>query len=453
MKRICIVLLSLALLLACVPTPDAEVVINKADGTLEEIIHPATVPPETDATLPTAGIASPPASAGTTATPMKEYHWEGSFSVAAAMDRLDVFVDATVQVPESGTAPVYRISYLPPEREQIDLLLRTFFGDSPVFVADRTKTKAYYKAQMERYAAEKDRETDAAVIAQWQMLLDRTAKDYAEAPEAQQAVTWDGKMADDVLLMAENGDGTYRYLHVNNQRISFEDAPDTTQYIRSRTMQRSIETDEEAAALQLCERVLDALGIDAAFAGIRSTQESTRAFGSRIADGYVLWFDPLYGGYPVTAEERFMGFQEALDAAGGSSDAGPTYSIPYEQEQLSMVAVGDHIESFLFTGTPHVLQTENEAAALLPYARIRELFENSIGKVMFVNKGEPMKLNVHTVRLTMRRVPIENRQTEFYLLPVWEFLAAVESGHPSMDASLQAVCVLRLNALDGSIVS
>ena len=47
MKRIIILCLSLALLLACVPTPEEEFVVNKGDGTLEEIIH-ATAAPDGD---------------------------------------------------------------------------------------------------------------------------------------------------------------------------------------------------------------------------------------------------------------------------------------------------------------------------------------------------------------------------------------------------------------------
>lgn len=450
MKRIFVCCLLLALL-ACVPTPEQEIVVNRADGVLEDIIHPTEEPTHTAATLPNTGTNAPSPDATAEATPisMKETRWEESFSVAAAMDRLDVFVDADVRYPESGTAPVYRIGYLPQDDLQVYTLLRTFFGDGQVFLADRTKTKAYYKAQMARYVAEKDKETDEAVRTQWQMLLDRAAKDYADAPDAQQATVWDGTVGDDVDLMAENGDGTYRYLHLTNQRISYADALDTTYYVRN-GMNRTVETDEERAALQCGTDLLNALGIDAAFAGIRSTKESVRAFGSRIEDGYVLYFDPLYGGLPVTAERVFHGFDEAIAAAGGSSE--PDYVSHYEDEELSMVIVGDHIESFCHAGVPHILQTENGAAALLSFERIQDLFRSDIGKVMFVNKGQPMKLNVHTMRLTMCRVPIENSQTEFYLLPVWEFLAAVDTGTPATDAALQSVCVLRLNALDGSIV-
>ena len=100
----------------------------------------------------------------------------------------------------------------------------------------------------------------------------------------------------------------------------------------------------------------------------------------------------------------------------------------------------------------HILRTENEAAQILPFSKVQELFNSYIGKTTFVQKGEPLTLHVHTVRLTMQRCPIENSTTEFYLLPAWEFVASIRSGSDFIDSNLQNVCVLRINALDGSIV-
>ena len=39
MKRIVVILLSFLLLLACVPTPEEEIIISKADENLEQAIH------------------------------------------------------------------------------------------------------------------------------------------------------------------------------------------------------------------------------------------------------------------------------------------------------------------------------------------------------------------------------------------------------------------------------
>lgn len=50
MKRIIVVLLSFSLLLACVPTPEQEFVVNKGDGTFEELIAVTAAPQSVDVT-------------------------------------------------------------------------------------------------------------------------------------------------------------------------------------------------------------------------------------------------------------------------------------------------------------------------------------------------------------------------------------------------------------------
>ena len=128
MKRLLVILFALALLLACVPTPEEEFVVNKSDGTIEEIIH-ATAAPDGDVIEALSGETKAPAQETTApeAPAVRTYSWKDSFSVPAAMDRLDVTVNAEVAYPESGAAPVYRIGFAAPESDQIYRLLRIFF--------------------------------------------------------------------------------------------------------------------------------------------------------------------------------------------------------------------------------------------------------------------------------------------------------------------------------------
>ena len=449
MKKFLICMLSLTLLLACVPTPQQEVVVNKADGTLEEIIHATAAPDHPTWTMPSEpGATTPAPTAGRLA--METVVWTDSFSVAAAMDRLDVNIDATVQVPTSGTASVLRIGFAPPEDSQMQALIRLFLGDGTIYLADTTKTKAYYKAQMERYVAEKERETNERNRQEWDTLLKMANEAYAKAPDEQAPVVWDGQTSGGVRLMSANGDGTYRYLKANAEKLLYEDSLDTPYLIRNR-MKSAPETDEETAAVALCESVLKSLGIDAVFSELCDTQNSIRAFGEREVDGFLVCFTPLYGGLPVTEVRTFNGFDEAIHAAGGNKE--PTYSIQYEDETIEFVVENGRIVTFRYVRPSRLRKVENEAAALLPFYQIKELFKKDIGKVLFVNKGQPMKLTVHTVRLTMQRYPIRDTQDELYLLPCWEFLASIDSGNSVTDASLTNVCVLRLNALDGSILS
>ena len=347
---------------------------------------------------------------------------------------------------------MYRIGFAPPAAEDILQLLRTFFGDGQFYLADRTETKAYYKAEMERYVTAKAQETDPDLIAEWDYMLERASKAYADAPDAQPPVPWDGAIGSDGLdLMAENGDGSYRYLKMNATEIYYIRSLDTPLMIEGNGVSSEIRTDEEAAAVRLAESVLRDIGVDAAFADIGSTANAVRAFGEREVDGYLVTFYPLYGGLPVTNERTFHGFDGAREAAGVADE--PTYTVSYEKEYIQFLISGDEVLTFRYMRPSRVLRTENEAAELLTFSHICELFRSYIGKVMYLHKGQPLGVDVHTVRLVMARCPIENSTDELRLLPAWEFVASIHSGISGIDDSLRSVCVLRINALDGSILS
>lgn len=452
MKRL-IALLLLCLLAACVPTPNEDFVVNKADGILEDIIYVSSAPDGSD--LLTFEPTAPAQDAKTTpeAIPMQTIAWTDSFSVAAAMDRLDVTVDASVQTPVCESAPVYRFDFAPPDQATASALILLFFGDSRVFLADRTKTKSFCKAEMERLLSEKERETDERNREEWDRLLKQASQAYADAPDDITPIPWDGGFTDGFDLMAAKADGTYRYLSANDRSILFTDAIETPNTVPGRNPKYAPETQEERDAYALAARVLSSLHIDAELAALYPTDAMIRAFGTRTVDGYFLYFYPKYGGLPATLDassHAFHGFDNAKDAAGGGSET--DYSVSYEPETIEFLISNGEIVRFRYMRPSHILRTENEAAQLLPFAKVQELFKSYIGKTTFVQKGEPLTLHVHTVRLTMQRRRIENNSTEFYLLPAWEFLASVDSGHASMDAALRSVCVLRINALDGSIM-
>ncbi len=84
MKRILILLLSLILLLACVPTPDEEAIVNRADGLLEQAL---SVPRSE-----TYRYEAPP-------------RWTETIS----MKNLEIMIDADIALPDCDTYPVQTI--------------------------------------------------------------------------------------------------------------------------------------------------------------------------------------------------------------------------------------------------------------------------------------------------------------------------------------------------------
>ncbi len=457
MKRILAMLLLSVMLLAvaCQPTPTEDFVVNKAEGKLEDIIAAANGPEsETVEIVPQPGVEAQPQPDAQPSAPervrMTEVRWTDEFSVAAAMDRLDVSIDAIVQTPESGTAPVYRIGFAPPDAEKAERLVRVLFEDRQAYTASHEKTKSYYKAQMERYLSEKEKTTDEYERKQYDMLLEHANKVYANAPDDPPLVPWDGA-AGSFDLMAENGDGTFRYLKASETSIYYLNAPEDPNILPSAVKKPIPENGGEKAAIETAQAVLEKLGIDATLMSVNPTESVTRAFGTYTVDGYMVSFAPNYGGLPATDLYTYHGSDTAAQAAGGSETI--DYSIPYEPENIELlISKEGELVRFKYMRPSHVLKTENAAAKLLPFSEVQELFKKYIGKVMYIDKGYPMNLAVHTVRLTMQRYPVKDSATEFYLLPAWEFVASVDNGFAGADDRYQTVCVLRINALDGSIM-
>lgn len=453
MKRIAVILLAALLLAACQPTPETEIVVNKADGRLEDIIA-ATTEPETVAVEAAQGSEKPQNQAAPEATQiprrMTGVRWTDAFSVAAAMDRLDVSIDAAVQTPESGTAAVYRIGFASPDADETARLLRVFFGDRQAYRANREKTRSYYKAQMERYMREKEKETDEFNREQYDLLLKQANEAYAKAADDEPLVPWDGSIDGGFDLMAENGDGTFRYLKASERSVFYLNAPEDPNIVPTLVKKPVPENDGEMAAVKTAQAVLDALGIDATLLSVNPTESVVRAFGTYTVDGYMVSFAPNYGGLPATDPHTYNGTDSAAQAAGGGSEAG--YSIPYEPESIEfLISKEGELVRFRYMRPSRILNIENAAAKLLPFSDVQERFKSDIGKVMYVDKGYPMQLAVHTVRLTMQRYPVKDSQTEFYLFPAWEFIASVDDGTAFADQH-KTVCVLHINALDGSIM-
>ncbi|MBQ5985627.1 MAG: hypothetical protein IJL59_00045, partial [Clostridia bacterium] len=155
------------MLSACMPTPQNEIVVNRADGGWEAIIngstpaatvgvYGATPVPDTQTVAP---IDTPPLPMPSPA--MDAIDWKDSFTVNAAMDEICVIVDAKVAYPHSGTAPVAAVGFQLPDVDRIDRLIAYFLGEGPLYTADRTKTKSYYRKTMERCTAALETETDA----------------------------------------------------------------------------------------------------------------------------------------------------------------------------------------------------------------------------------------------------------------------------------------------------
>ena len=131
-KSICAAaLIPLMLLMACKETPAEEIVINKNDGRLENIIM-------------------------ATAEPAATYEFPESWSEAfqGYSDNLSVEVKAEVQGPVSETNAVYEVAPQEITDQQADACLSAMIGDTPIY----EETEELSKAEIEALIAREQRE-------------------------------------------------------------------------------------------------------------------------------------------------------------------------------------------------------------------------------------------------------------------------------------------------------
>ena len=452
----CIPLVLLLGMTACVPTPETEIVSYHAGNEWESIVYATAMPDSmSEFAAETQGsIDSPKNEVLTETRPETEsIDWRESFSVNAAMDKIHIEVDVSVEYPKSGTAPVAIVGLDLPDETQTHALIACFLGDGPLYVADRTQTKSYYQATMERCTAALETETDESMRRQWELLLERTAKQYADAPEDTVPDLWDGHTEGGVDLMTPNGDGSYRYLSISATGVSYRETLDAPQYIQ-RTIHFEPKTEREQAALRDAQAVLQAVGVDAELYALSGQEQTVRAFGEVTHENAVaLWFHPIRNGYPCMNIDAFTGY----DGVRPEEDE-PAYAPSYPQERLQIVIEDGKVLTYRHE-YPSVLHSiENSAAQLLAFETIQARFCEWVGRSIYVADGDPLYVQLHTVRLTMRRIPQRDggeslTEQTFWLTPVWEFIGSVHSEKDKSNSPfLQNRSILRINALDGSVL-
>ena len=128
MKRIAILLLAVLLLAACVPTPEEEIVANKAEGRLEDLIETDAVEayaPEDEARSLRSLLGAPE----TVQEELSSHVWGGT---------LHIDVDATVEIPDVSVFPVCLIGEKRFSAEQKERFVKSVLGDGPYYAFNRS---------------------------------------------------------------------------------------------------------------------------------------------------------------------------------------------------------------------------------------------------------------------------------------------------------------------------
>ena len=195
MKNFLFVFLSLTLLLACVPTPEEEVVINKGDQSA--MIESS----RSDETLKNSDLQT-------------TYHiperMTGSYSSADGV--IDVIVDAEIIVPD-GPLPIVHVYATEFEQPVVTALWNELIGDAVLYdqweneetKADIERDLKQYNEQLNQIQSRKISETDAMYSAEElsEMIADLQTR-YASAPDGHEKAIETGVLHKQYFPLGDN---------------------------------------------------------------------------------------------------------------------------------------------------------------------------------------------------------------------------------------------------------
>ena len=437
MKRIIILCLSLILLFACQPTPEAEVVVNKGDDTLETVIHSAPQASAEAAQTVQDALGVPETVQRTVSGPV----YGGT---------LHVEMDAAVHMPQVSRVPVLRAGRLHPSAEDKQRIAETLTGRTVFFETDPLGRDRWlngadqYRDALDAlakrpYGPDADYES---LQAEYNDALQRVLTYYNEFQPGQQ-LPWTGTWSDgEINLYTEGGEIVYICTSGGERCCIQYDASDANPTgakapITAEAAERLV---EDALAL-LGNSHYEIVAIEPADQGLRERFNSDTG----VDDGsYRITLRPVYEGIPVYEWNSYYGSDSAAQQAGLS------FAQPPMKESLGAEVRGGQLVVLSWIDPLEVLGTENENVTLLPFERIMEIFEKQVFMNVYLGGGE-RTVKVTDVFFSYRCVKIKDSD-QYYLLPAWDFV-----GYDTLIAGKGPVkwkdSILSVNAVDGSILN
>ena len=459
MKRIIIVLLSLAMLLACVPTPEEEFVVGK---NTESMIS-AAVDPESEH-----------ASTGTELGAPERYREE----LKSAGGHLFVSVDASVSLPD-GPLPIVRIDPCGFTEDDINRYLTVLLGDDPYFFEGKLP-KSYWQMRLdEAIDAVEHWDTygmnyfnEYETVEEARKTLDALNKQLNEAPDEPQRVYSDisfqaaqvrrngvDLQSNDTNLFLRFVDpsGSFGKIDCENMRelfgtASFEYARN---YLKCNISMEPVDvsndlkiTQEEAQQKALI--LVQALGFSD-FALVKSC--GVNAFYNEPKDYTPIWqflFTRKIGAGQVTYADML------------NTHFGPNYQKAMQDEVLYLGIDDAGLYCMRYQGPMTILETVTEQTHLKPFSEIQSIFERMVllknNTADHPDGGEAEYLEryvITNVRLGLVAVREQDKDTAL-LVPAWDFLGYHEITWPDGTTSIydrhECYSFLTVNAVDGSII-
>ncbi len=450
----------LCLLAGCQPTPEASVVVNKADGKLEAKISQ-------------------------TAKPEIRYEAPAEVNDTVTQNNVTVSIGADVIIPDVTAFPVFEVEPVGFTQEQVDTMGSVLLGDSKLFSISegtqiyRTKEEVLDQIVREKARLEEvkqmgdeefgivyDGESREDVYARCEQSIKQYEDQYQTAPDvwgedrlpATLALIKDGQR-EALKVYAQSGD--FPCLYVSNgyefgettgfMLFEAKRCRHSTFAVNQGTPENVSVSGEDAIAQ--AEKLIHDLGIAdmaVAYTGvIDSFYEGEIAAGKETEPCWGVGFERVMDGIPVSAVTA----SHAPDDLASLPDDNADY-VPAFEPEILFVAVGDEgILGLQWSNVAEVTAKRSGNVELMPFNEVLERAKDNFFYKTYAQEDTKVEITINRIELSLMRIGKRDDKGTFLVVPVWDFIGNMNrdlpKGYEGLDNQLS---FLTLNAIDGSMI-
>lgn len=445
MKRIFLLLLSLVLLLACVPTPDHEAVVNKSDNAMQQ------------------ALTAPKSDAGRYEAPSR---WEETIE----LNNLSIKFDADIELPDGDVYPVQTIQRHDFTPEDVLTLLNACFT-APFEIRENTFSMSELEEDI-RFALRGNFTEDDDGAVTWippeddseqlnelrEMMTQCPAEDVFVPLEAN-LLTYSG-----IPYVIRAADGTLIYLSYHKRWIQLclsrkGDIQDETIVWQGGYIGEQLHTTLDGIAISEADAIgagcafLDRMGLSDQFGvGVAEKARNTtpiveEPYFDVLSTGYILHITRNDGGYIPVPQGGGLYHEDGFSALSERDEI--EYSMGWRMDWLDVYVSDRGIESVVWSNPNEYVMEANENVQLMPFSEIqqhiREDFRFSYAWADDYSK-HMKELEISRITLSCAIAKLPNRPDEAVLVPAWIVTYRSDLYEKTHAHNMLMV----LNAIDGS---
>ncbi len=485
MKRTIALLLLLAMLVACVPTPEHEFIVNKGDSTVEDKINAAPKTAE-DTVQQEGAVADNPVAPVEAPTQVQLFPDRWDEDAERINDRVSISVHADVIQKADGLYPVYRTKDVLMSEERAQEIMSKLL-DKPMEVYASEPTKEDYENELKAYLDEiaaweewlangkqEDRDETGFTPEKIEEKTNWFMEQIQKAPdklEARAVSDYSGlHTRSESIYTLQSGEKAFVTLYDRRMSVykgcaSLGQIYRESNYIEDREEGESNAkywhdvTMERADAEAILNAALASLGMteyQVSAAERACLLEHKKGGGKQYKTNgwmFVLAHNPA--GYPTSD----LSWHPSPYLSYGSEESFAACET-VKSEDLIVFVNEDGVQAFSFSNPREIVGLSNANVELLPFEDVKRIAKNTLAMCVPYDIIGENKTNLEIYKAMLTTYTLHVRDSdEYYEMPCWAlFFDGLWAGDneafrlKSRETNGTVHEVLLINAIDGSII-